>query len=82
MLETFGPRRLIFASNWPIMTLMGTYRGWLEALDTAFDLLGVSSAERDAIYCDNAVRTYGLPDLDKERDPEGLAECLGSDQLR
>lgn len=43
------------------MALMGTYGGWLE---TVFDALGVSSAEREAIYCDNAMRTYDLPDLD------------------
>ena len=35
-----------------------------QTLETAFDTLGVSSAEREAIFCDNAVRTYGLPDLD------------------
>lgn len=60
LLEAFGADRLLFASNWPVMTIMATYAGWWEALQEILDAIGVSSADRDALLGGTAARVYGL----------------------
>ncbi len=59
--DTFGPDRLMFGSDWPVLDLAGDYRRWL---DTAAALLpadwGVD--ERAAFWSGNARRTYRLED--------------------
>ena len=60
LLESFGADRLLFASNWPVMTIMATYVGWWEALQEILDAIGVSSAARDALLGGTAARVYGL----------------------
>ncbi|HEV7256677.1 MAG TPA: amidohydrolase family protein [Bosea sp. (in: a-proteobacteria)] len=56
LLATFGPERLIFGSDWPVVTLRAEYSRWH---DTATALLaGCSAAERDAIFGGNAARLY------------------------
>lgn len=56
--ELFGPQRLIWGSDWPVMTLAGSYADWLEVSEQA---LGQYSAdERAAIYGGNAAAFYGL----------------------
>ncbi|HEY4299790.1 MAG TPA: amidohydrolase family protein [Candidatus Didemnitutus sp.] len=58
LLETFGPSRLLFGSDWPIAKLAAGYRQWL---DLATGLLSsLSAADLSAIFCDNAARTYRL----------------------
>ncbi|HVU17786.1 MAG TPA: amidohydrolase family protein [Candidatus Didemnitutus sp.] len=58
LLETFGPARLLFGSDWPIAKLAATYREWVA---TAAELLAaLSNAERDAIFRTNARRVYRL----------------------
>ena len=61
LLETFGPGRLIFASNWPVMTLMSTYARWLDTLDDLLDGFGIGADDRRAIYRDNAIAVYERP---------------------
>ena len=57
-LATFGPQRLLFGSDWPVVELAGGYGPWLEAyLELTDDL---SADERAAIDGGNAIRTYGL----------------------
>lgn len=58
LLETFGPDRLLFASNWPVMTLMATPQIWVDSLNSIFDDLGVDAASRNKIYAENAKRIY------------------------
>ena len=58
LIETFGPDRLMFGSDWPVLTLAGTYEGWWGALGHC--LAGLSAPEREAILGGNAVRFYGL----------------------
>lgn len=60
LLGVFGPDRLMFASNWPIINLVGTYQRWWEALNRALDDLGVADAARRAIFHDTAARFYRL----------------------
>jgi L-fuconolactonase len=57
-LATFGPQRLLFGSDWPVVELAGGYGPWLEAyLELTDDL---PADERAAIDGGNAIRTYGL----------------------
>jgi L-fuconolactonase len=58
LLDTFGPTRLLFGSDWPIARLAAGYREWL---DLATSLLSsLSPADNAAIFHDNAVRIYRL----------------------
>ena len=55
-LETFGPGRLLYGSDWPVLTLAGSHRRWLEA---ALELLEpLSREEREAVLAGNARRIY------------------------
>jgi L-fuconolactonase len=56
LLATFGPQRLIFGSDWPVVTLRADYARWFETATTL--LAGCTAAERDAIFGGNAARTY------------------------
>jgi L-fuconolactonase len=60
LLASFGPDRLMFASNWPVSNLTGTYRRWWEALNQVLADLGVGGNARTAIFHDTAVRFYRL----------------------
>ena len=57
-LECFGPRRLLFGSDWPVCLLSGSYgqvRGLAEAATAS-----LSEAEREAVFGGNASRGYGI----------------------
>lgn len=56
LLTHFGPDRLIWGSDWPVVTLAASYREWAEA--TADLLGGLAEAERAAILGANATRVY------------------------
>ena len=56
VLELFGPRRVIWGSDWPVLRLAGTYSGWWEA--TAALLASLPADDRAAILGGNAARTY------------------------
>lgn len=56
LLASFGPERLIFGSDWPVVTLRADYSRWFE---TATALLaGCTAAQREAIFGRNAARLY------------------------
>ncbi|MEM9632648.1 MAG: amidohydrolase family protein [Pseudomonadota bacterium] len=58
LLETFGPDRLIWGSDWPVCLLASNYERWVE---TTQDLLsGLNSDEQAAILGGNAIRAYKL----------------------
>lgn len=58
LLLTFGPGRLMFGSDWPVVKLAATYQRWL---DTALELIEpLSTANREAILSGNAHRVYRL----------------------
>ncbi|MFF0362195.1 amidohydrolase [Streptomyces sp. NA02536] len=59
-LDAFGPRRLLFGSDWPVCTLRADYATVLGIADTL--TAGLSPAEKDAVFGGNAVRVYGLRD--------------------
>jgi L-fuconolactonase len=59
-LEVFGPKRLLFGSDWPVAILAGDYaRVWRET-NAVLDRLGVSGPDRDAILGDNAASLYSI----------------------
>jgi L-fucono-1,5-lactonase len=55
LLSTFGPDRLMWGSDWPVVTLASNYRRWHEA---AAALL--PTATHAAIFGGTAARFYGL----------------------
>lgn len=58
VLEAFGPRRLMFGSDWPIVTLASTYGGWADTVRSAITPLSVS--EQQSILWRSAMEAYGL----------------------
>jgi len=58
LLETFGPARLLFGGDWPVVKLASIYARWLETAQTL--LAPVSSIETAAIFHHNATRFYRL----------------------
>lgn len=58
LLAHFGPGRLLFGSDWPVVKLAGGYARWLEAARQLMSHL--SLAEQRAIFSDNARRIYRL----------------------
>jgi L-fuconolactonase len=57
-LESFGPERLLFGSDWPVCLLASSYAGWVEATDELVG--GLSAAERSAVTGANARRLYHI----------------------
>ena len=58
LLACFGPARLMWGSDWPVVNLAGGYARWLAASDL---LLGeLAAPDRAAIFGANARRFYGL----------------------
>ena len=58
LLECFGARRLIWGSDWPVLTLAASYDDWI--LITRDLLSGLNEADRSAILGGNAARVYRL----------------------
>lgn len=56
--DLFGPERLIWGSDWPVVTLRQSYRDWLALAQSA-----IPSAEHAAVFGGNACRIYGLPQV-------------------
>lgn len=56
LLATFGPERLIFGSDWPVVTLRASYAQWIEAAETL--LAGLTQAQRAAVFGGNAEKLY------------------------
>ncbi|SMF29474.1 L-fuconolactonase [Tistlia consotensis] len=58
LLDCFGPERLIWGSDWPVLTLAGSYRAWHAAARSL--LSGLDAAERAAVFGGNAAAFYRL----------------------
>ena len=58
LLEHFGPDRMIFGSDWPVVTLRAGYAEWLAAAETL--LGGLERSARDRVMGENAVACYKL----------------------
>ena len=65
LLELFGPQRLIFGSDWPVLTTRQDYATWW---DWAHRLTAsLSPAGRDAVFGRNAAAFYGLHEAAEAR---------------
>lgn len=58
LLDLFGPSRLIWGSDWPVMMLAGQYSDWIRISEQA--LTGLTQSEKQKIYGENAVSFYKL----------------------
>ena len=58
VLEAFGPNRLMWGSDWPVVTAKMAYCDWKELVDRLVSPL--SESERMAILGATAARVYGL----------------------
>ena len=58
VVEAFTPNRLMFGSDWPVMTLASSYRRWMATIQSAIAQLSVT--ERERILGGTAVEAYGL----------------------
>ena len=58
LLETFGPSRLIWGSDWPVCKLAANYSDWVQASEHL--LSGLSDADQHGIWYQNAITAYGL----------------------
>ncbi len=56
VLSAFGPRRLMFGSDWPVCLLATSYRKWFETLSQFFSPL--SDSERSLIFGEVARMVY------------------------
>ena len=56
VLEAFGPKRLLFGSDWPVCLLRSEYETWLRVVSELIAPLSVS--EQEAIMGGNAARIY------------------------
>ncbi|RQP25459.1 amidohydrolase [Albitalea terrae] len=60
--DLFGPRRLLWGSDWPVLRLAGDYQAWLEMSQALFATIdpAMSDADRADLFGANAMRLYGL----------------------
>ncbi len=58
LLESFGPQRLMWGSDWPVLNDVGDYASWLDLAEALTKQL--TSSERDAIFGGTAASFYGL----------------------
>ena len=59
VLEAFGPRRLMFGSDWPVCTLASGYQRWVNTVDAL--IAGSSADEQARIWGGTAMEAYRLP---------------------
>ena len=60
VLDCFGPERLLFGGDWPVVGLAGAWDDWYGF--TRRFTAAWSDMERAAFYAGNAERFYGLGD--------------------
>jgi L-fuconolactonase len=58
LFASFGPQRLIWGSDWPVLNLAADYAGWIAACGSLLDHLG--EPDRQAIFGLNARRFYRI----------------------
>ncbi|MGJ7496475.1 amidohydrolase family protein [Variovorax sp. RT4R15] len=58
LLESFGPARLMWGSDWPVLTLAGDYAGWVAVSEACIGRL--SAGEQSQIWRGTAQGFYGI----------------------
>jgi L-fuconolactonase len=59
VLQAFGPSRILWGSDWPVLNLAADYGAWCAITDQL--LAHMEGAKRSAILGGNAARIYGIP---------------------
>jgi L-fuconolactonase len=60
LLDQFGPERMCYASNWPVVTALAAPAYWRQCLDQALTELGLENAELNQILSGTARRHYSV----------------------
>jgi len=60
LLECFGPQRLMWGSDWPVLLLAGSYDEWLRVAEELTS--GLSSTGRAHVFGGTAAKFYGVTD--------------------
>ena len=58
VLSAFGPNRLMFGSDWPVLTLASSYQGWTDTVRSL--VAGLSRDEQESISSGSAIAAYHL----------------------
>lgn len=58
VLQAFGPDRILFGSDWPVIRLASSYERWIEIVSRWLDRL--TPKDREKIWGENATRFYKL----------------------
>ena len=58
LVDTFGPERIVWGSDWPVVELACPFEAWWE--ESAELLADLTAHERVAVLGGNAIRLYGL----------------------
>ena len=58
VLEAFGPSRIMFGSDWPVLTVASTYERWVQTVEEAISNL--TANEREWIFSRTAMQAYKL----------------------
>jgi L-fuconolactonase len=62
-LEAFGPRRLMFGSDWPVCLLAATYAKWFQMAQSL--LAGLSASEKELVFGGVACKVYSLESVER-----------------
>lgn len=63
VIDNFGPKRLIWGSDWPPLERAATWQTWLQVADELTQ--GLSDHDRKLIFRENSIQFYRLNDLNK-----------------
>lgn len=58
VLECFGPKRLMFGSDFPVSLVACTYKRWMEVVEKT--IIGISAVEREWVFGRTATEAYNL----------------------
>jgi L-fuconolactonase len=58
VLSAFGPNRLMFGSDWPVLTLASGYKRWIDTVRSL--IAGLSRDEQESISSGSAIAAYHL----------------------
>jgi L-fuconolactonase len=58
--ECFGAERVLWGSDWPVVTQACTYADWVQSVENLLARLQLSTAEKDAVWAGTALSAYQL----------------------
>ena len=69
VLESFGPERTMFGSDWPVCLVAASYARWCDTVQGWIEEF--SAEERDAVMGGTAARVYGIEETDGQMEENG-----------